>query len=76
MDDDKHGGAGSAPETPGGLKPEEAEDRSNVGNVSPSDYPDAERAPSVAGDGSPEALDDDKEYERRNPGSGSDSRPE
>ena len=56
-----------ASETPGGLPQEPVEDRPNVGTVSPDDYPDAK-------DGA-QPLDEDKEYERRNPGSGSDFRP-
>ena len=76
MTEQEDSGAGSAPDTPGGLKPEKVEDRINVGSATPSDYPDAQAAASVSGDVSPEKLDDDKEYERLNPGSGSDSVPE
>jgi len=49
------------PETPGGLPPEPVEDRPNVGTVKPSDYPDRKQP----------GPDDDKEEERRNPASGS-----
>ncbi|WP_068090042.1 hypothetical protein [Novosphingobium rosa] len=31
-------------ETPGSQKPEKTEDRSNVGQVTPEDYPEADRA--------------------------------
>lgn len=51
---------------PGGQPQEPVEDRPNVGTVTPEDYPEEDRAIS-----SPEPpLDEDKEYERLNPGSG------
>ena len=52
--------------TPGGLPPTPVEDRPNVGTVTPEDYPEEDRAISI----SEPPLDEDKEYERRNPGSG------
>lgn len=51
--------------TPGELKPELVEDRPNVHRVKPEDYPDRNRKESGSGD----ELDEDKEYERLNPGS-------
>ena len=60
-------------DSPGGLPPEPVEDRPNVGTVKPEDYPD--RAESVPGGGagsgaqSPPGLDEEKDDERRNPGS-------
>ena len=53
-------------DTPGGEPPEPVEDRPNVGTVTPNDYPKRERAGVV----SDKSLDEDKEYERLNPGSG------
>ena len=50
--------------TPGGQPPEPVEDRPNVGTVRPEDYPEDDRAISAP------PLDDDREYERLNPGSG------
>ena len=52
--------------TPGGQPPEPVEDRPNVGTVTPEDYPKKERAGAV----SDSELDNEKEYERLNPGSG------
>lgn len=60
-------------DSPGGQPPEPVEDRPNVGTVKPEDYPD--RAESVPGGGagsgtqSPPGLDEEKDDERRNPGS-------
>ncbi len=48
---------GDADDTPGGIPPEEVEDRPSVGTVSPSDYPDARdgsKRPAGAGDQAPE----------------------
>lgn len=60
-------------DSPGGQPPEPVEDRPNVGTVKPEDYPDrAQGAPGgEAGSGtqSPPGLDEEKDYERRNPGS-------
>ena len=59
-------------DSPGGLPPEPVEDRPNVGTVRPEDYPDrAESVPGGAGSGtqSPPGLDEEKDYERLNPGS-------
>ncbi len=56
----------SAADTPGGQPPEKVEDRPNVGVVTPDDYPAEERAASTA----QPPLDEDKEFERLNPGSG------
>jgi hypothetical protein len=57
-------------ETPGGLPAEDVEDRPAVGTVTPEDYPDAvESNPTGGGIQSPPGLDEDKEFERRNPGS-------
>lgn len=58
--------------TPGGLKPELDEDRPNAGRVEPEDYPDKNRKDLGSGD----ELDEDKEYERLNPGSGTTARSE
>lgn len=52
--------------TPGGQPPEPVDDRPNVGTVTPEDYPKKERAGAV----SDSELDNEKEYERLNPGSG------
>ena len=51
---------------PGGQPPEPVEERPNVSTVTPEDYPRKDRAGGIA---EPPA-DDEKEYERRNPGSG------
>ncbi len=64
-------GSDDAADTPGGEPPREVEDRAVVGTVTPDQYPDVARR---AGQASP-PLDDDQEYERQNPGSGSDSTP-
>jgi hypothetical protein len=53
-------------DTPGGLPQEPVEDRPNVGIVEPEDYPEEDRERSI----SDPPLDEDKEYERLNPGSG------
>ena len=47
------------------LPPEPVEERPSVGTVTPEDYPEGDRAGSV----SDRPLDEDKEYERLNPGS-------
>jgi hypothetical protein len=52
------------PTTPGGQRPEQVEDRPNVGTVTPADYPDDRKA----GTQSDRPLDADKEHERLNPG--------
>lgn len=49
---------------PGGQPPEPVEDRPNVGIVTPGDYPEEDRASGV----SEPSHDEDKEYERLNPG--------
>lgn len=51
--------------TPGGLKPELVEDRPSVGTAKPEDYPERNSQDLGSGD----ELDEDKEYERLNPGS-------
>ena len=59
-------------DSPGGQPPEPVEDRPSVGTVRPEDYPDrAESVPGGAGSGtqSPPGLDEEKDYERLNPGS-------
>lgn len=61
MDQNRNG-----PDTPGSLPPEPVEERPGVGIVEPEDYPEGDRATGI----SDPPLDEDKEYERRNPGSG------
>ena len=51
---------------PGGQPQEPVEDRPNVGSVTPEDYPDKDRAAGLSGP----PLDEEKEQERLNPGSG------
>lgn len=51
---------------PGGQPQEPVEERPNVGTVTPEDYPEEDRASGI----SEPPLDEDKEYERLNPGSG------
>ena len=51
---------------PGGQPPEPVEDRPNVGSVTPEDYPEEDRQTGIT----EPPLDEDKEYERLNPGSG------
>ena len=58
------GTSNDRPTTPGGQPPERVEDRSNVGSVTPSDYPAEKRAGTESG----KPLDEDKEHERLNPG--------
>lgn len=43
MSDDKKHEPLDQPETPGGEKPEEVEDRPFVGTVTPDDYPDTRK---------------------------------
>ena len=61
-----HNNGSNAPNTPGSLPPEPVEDRPGVGIVEPEDYPQEDRDRSI----SDPPLDEDKEYERLNPGSG------
>lgn len=69
MSDDRDPGNDNA-ETPGSLPQEPVENRPSVGTVSPDDYPDAaESDPTGRGVQSPPGLDDDMDFERRNPGS-------
>ncbi len=54
---EKENGGNDGDDTPGGIPPEEVEDRPSVGTVSPSDYPDARdgsNRPAGAGDPAPE----------------------
>ena len=61
-----HDNGSAATKTPGSLPPEPVEERPGVGIVTPSDYPEDDRAGGI----SEPPLDEDKEYERLNPGSG------
>ena len=63
MDHDNSSGETKTPES---LPPEPVEDRPGVGIVTPDDYPEDDRERSI----SEPPLDEDKEYERLNPGSG------
>jgi len=55
-----------AADTPGGQPAEPVEDRPNVGTVTPDDYPRKDRTGVL----SENPLDEEKEHERLNPGSG------
>lgn len=55
--------------TPGGEPPIPVDERENVGTVRPEDYPDAQGTEATGqGIQSPPGLDDEKDFERRNPG--------
>lgn len=61
--------SGNEVDTPGSLPPEPVENRPSVGSVTPEDYPDAvESDPTGRGVQSPPGLDDEMDFERRNPG--------
>lgn len=58
-------------DTPGSLPPEPAEDNPAVSTVTPDDYPDGRKSANLDA-----GLDEDMAFERDNPGSGPDPRPE
>jgi len=64
-------------DTPGSTPPLSPEDNPAVGTVTPDDYPDGRKSANLdAGrDEAGSSLDDDKAFERDNPGSGPDPRP-
>ena len=61
-----HDPTDTATDTPGGQPPEQVQDRPNVGTVKPEAYPVKDRASGV----SDPPLDEEKEQQRLNPGSG------
>jgi hypothetical protein len=72
IEQEPNGGSNDRSDSPGGQPQEAVEDRPNVSTVKPEDYPDrAESVPGGAGSGtqSPPGLDEEKDYERLNPGS-------
>ncbi len=56
----------TGPGTPGSLPPEPVENRPGVGIVEPENYPEEDRERSITDP----PLDEDKDRERLNPGSG------
>jgi hypothetical protein len=60
-----------AKDTPGSTPPLSPDDNPAVGTVTPDDYPEGRKGANLDA-----GRDEDLEFERKNPGSGPDARPE